>query len=67
MLIPANRCEQRFWQELVEPARLDGRLRVEFLPGRLRFIKHGHDRVEPNQRPPFGCCLLIWGPAGGSR
>lgn len=36
-------------------------LSVEFLPGRLRFIKHGHDRVEPNQRPPFGCCLVIWG------
>jgi hypothetical protein len=35
--------------------------RVEFIPGRLRFIKHGEDRVEPNQRPPFGCCLLIWG------
>lgn len=61
MLLPANRTEQGWWQRWVEPSRLDGRLRVEFLPGRLRFIKHGHDRVEPNQRPPFGCCLLIWG------
>lgn len=69
MLVPANRTEQKWWQTYVEPFRDGGRgafrgsddLRVEFLPGRLRFIKHGHDRVEPNQRPPFGCCLLIWG------
>ena len=65
MLLPANRTEQKWWQEHVEPYRdrPDSPLRVEFLPGRLRFIKHGHDRVEPNQRPPFGCCLLIWGAA----
>lgn len=64
MLLPANRTEQGWWQDLVEPHR-DTRagtrgLRIEFLRGRLRFIKHGHDKVEPNQRPPFGCCLLIW-------
>jgi phage N-6-adenine-methyltransferase len=64
MLLPANRTEQAWWQEHVEPFRdRDGSMRVEFLRGRLRFIKHGHDRVEPNQRPPFGCCLLIWGTA----
>lgn len=63
MLLPANRCEQIWWQRWVEPFRdKPGGVRCEFLPGRLRFIKHGHDRVEPNQRPPFGCCLLIWGP-----
>jgi hypothetical protein len=63
MLVPANRTEQGWWQRLVEPSRDCGDgFYVEFLPGRLRFIKHGHDRVEPNQRPPFGCCLLIWGP-----
>jgi phage N-6-adenine-methyltransferase len=66
MLLPANRTEQGWWQRHIEPCR-DGRPgggpRVEFLPGRLRFIKYGHDRVEPNQRPPFGCCLLIWGAA----
>jgi phage N-6-adenine-methyltransferase len=64
MLVPANRCEQGWWQRHVEPFR-DGRQaggpRAEFLPGRPRFIKHGFDKVEPNQRPPFGCCLLIWG------
>lgn len=60
MLLPANRTEQRWWQRQVEPFRDRGGLRVEFLSGRSRFIKHGFDRVEPNQRPPFGCCLLIW-------
>jgi phage N-6-adenine-methyltransferase len=62
MLAPANRTEQAWWQTWVEPAR-DGRgaLQVEFLPGRMRFIRAGADGVGPNERPPFGCCLLIWG------
>ncbi len=64
MLVPANRCEQGWWQRQVEPFRDRGKdFRVQFIAGRLRFIKHGHDRVEPNQRPPFGCALLIWGGA----
>lgn len=61
MLLPANRTEQTWWQEFVEPFRDRqlSRLRVEFLPGRLRF---GIGRNAPisNTRPPFGCCLLIW-------
>lgn len=61
LLLPANRTEQGWWQRQVEPFRRTGVAKVEFLPGRLRFIKHGHDRVEPNQRPPFGCCLVVWG------
>jgi phage N-6-adenine-methyltransferase len=64
MLLPANRTEQRWWQDLVEPYRdRPGGIRCEFLPGRIRFIKAGGDRVGPNERPPFGCCLLIWGGA----
>lgn len=64
MLLPANRTEQRWWQEFVEPFRdRGGRLKVEFLPGRPRFICVGETAVLPNQRPPFGCCLLIWQPA----
>ena len=63
MLLPANRTEQGWWQELVEPFRdrPDSPLRVEFLRGRLRFIQAGRSEVGPNERPPFGCCLLIWG------
>jgi phage N-6-adenine-methyltransferase len=64
MLVPANRCEQGWWQRHVEPCR-DGRLpfgpRVEFLAGRQRFINPGEDTIKPNARPPFGCALLIFG------
>lgn len=63
MLLPANRTEQGWWQRNVEQQRNASSglgFSVEFLAGRPRFIKHGFDRVEPNQRPPFGCCLLIW-------
>lgn len=62
MLLPANRVEQKWWQELVEPHRdrPGSPLRVEFLPGRMRFIRP-NAKVDPRgDRPPFGCCLLIW-------
>jgi phage N-6-adenine-methyltransferase len=63
MLLPNNRAEQGWWQDAVEPYRDKawGGLRVEFLRGRLRFIQAGRTAVGPNERPPFGCCLLIWG------
>ncbi len=66
MLLPANRCEQPWWATTVEPRRdrPDSPLRVEFLPGRLRFRQHGR-AIRGNERPPFGCCLLIWTPTGG--
>lgn len=62
MLLPANRTEQRWWQEFIEPIRdrPGSRLRVEFLPNRLRFLKPGQTMVGPNERPPFGSCLCIW-------
>jgi len=62
MLLPANRPEQGWWQRLVEPYRdrPGSALRTEFLPGRMRFIKAGSTTVGPNERPPFGCVLLIW-------
>jgi phage N-6-adenine-methyltransferase len=72
MLLPANRTEQKWWQTWVEPFR-ERRLRpvgsnplrltVEFLPGRMRMLNLGQDAIKPNERPPFGCCLLIWGSA----
>jgi phage N-6-adenine-methyltransferase len=64
MLLPNNRAEQRWWQQLVEPFR-DGngpeQMRVEFLPGRMRFDRPGAVIGPKGDRPPFGCCLLIWG------
>lgn len=64
MLLPANRTEQAWWQDLIEPFRVreNCRLRVEFLPGRLRFLKPGQTAIGPNERPPFGVCLCIWKP-----
>ena len=62
MLLPANRTEQGWWQDLVEPHRdrADSILRTEFLRGRPRFIAPGKSGICPNERPPFGCVLLIW-------
>lgn len=62
MILPANRTEQGWWQDLVEPVRdrPESRLRVEFIRGRTRFIAPGKYGIGPNERPPFGCCLLIW-------
>lgn len=61
MLVPANRTEQGWWQDLVEPSRdRGGLLTVEFLRGRQRFIGPGKTAIGPNERPPFGVALLIW-------
>lgn len=64
MLLPANRTEQGWWQDLVEPFRTDSRagFHVEFLRGRQRFVAHNKDGIGTNERPPYGVCLLIWGP-----
>lgn len=64
MLLPANRSEQGWWQDYIEPLRdrPGGPLRVEFLRGRTRFIKPGQTEIGPNERPPFGCCLAVWSP-----
>jgi hypothetical protein len=62
MLLPANRVEQAWWQDLVEPYRdrPDSPLRVEFLRGRMRFDRPNWTPGPKGDRPPFGCCLLIW-------
>lgn len=61
MLLPANRTEQSWWQDHVEPCRDNGGiLRTEFIRGRTRFIAAGDTAIKPNARPPFGCVLLVW-------
>ena len=71
MLLPANRTEQKWWQNGIEPQRdrPGSGLRVEFLPGRLRFLKPGQQIIGTNERPHFGCVLCIWEaePAAGAR
>lgn len=64
MLLPANRVEQGWWQDHVEPfrdRRDDSPLTVEFLRGRMRFDRPGWTKPTKGDQPPFGCCLLIWG------
>ena len=62
MLLPANRTEQGWWQNGIEPHRdqMGSVLTTEFMRGRLRFLKPGQTEIEPNERPPFGCVLCIW-------
>lgn len=62
LLVPANRTEQRWWQDDIEPFRdrPGSPLRVEFIRHRRRFIAAGNAEVQRNERPPFGVCLLIW-------
>jgi len=62
MLLPANRCEQGWWQDLIEPHRDrdESPLSVEFLRGRMRFDRPGAVIGPKGDRPPFGCCLLVW-------
>lgn len=62
MLLPANRTEQSWWQDYVEPHRdrLGSPLTVEFIRGRLRFDVPGGYNDPRGNRPPFGSVLLIW-------
>lgn len=63
MLLPANRTEQPWWHRSIEPYRdQGGRLSTIFLPGRRRFIMPGDVDIKPNNRPPFGILLAVWGP-----
>ena len=68
MLVPANRCEQPWWQHHIEPHR--DRLHragcvtlsTRFLAGRPRFGGSRACDDGKGNRPPFGCVLLIWEP-----
>jgi phage N-6-adenine-methyltransferase len=62
MLLPANRVEQPWWQDHIEPFRdrAGSPLHDEFLRGRMRFIRPLHLIGPKGDRPPFGCALVIW-------
>lgn len=75
MLLPANRTEQAWWQDLIEPIRDRGfGVRTKNLRGRTRF--EGPDgALKPKKstspkshgggvRPPFGCVLVVIEPPG---
>lgn len=76
MLLPANRTEQRWWHEHVEPFR-DGRapsdgirLTVEFVRGRVHLLPPPGYELGPSERkktgPPFGSVVLTWDKQIGS-
>ena len=58
LLLPANRTEQNWWADLIEPDRLAGRLEVWFLRGRRRFERPGWEKPAKGDRPPFGLVLI---------
>ncbi len=61
MLLPANRTEQGWWQEHVEPNRHLDWMSTHFLRGRRRFIQAGATEIKPNERPPFGLVVVTIG------
>lgn len=62
MLLPANRTEQAWWQDFIEPHRRAGKIETRFQRGRLRFDTPDQDyAAQPKgNRPPFGVVLVIW-------
>lgn len=61
MLLPANRTEQSWWHDHVEPFR-DGRGPIEtrFLRRRFNFGVPGNEEGKFRTSVPFGCVLAIW-------
>lgn len=61
MLLPANRCEQAWWQDYIEPRRDRGvGMSTLFLRGRMRFGHPKGWKTPPKgDRPPFGLVLII--------
>ena len=66
MLLPANRCEQLWWQELIEPMRDRGlNVTTRFLKGRPRFgWPTEKPRSKRGDRPPFGLVVIVITPSG---
>lgn len=60
MLLPANRTEQSWWQDYIEPWQRINTLDVYFLRGRRRFDRPGWTAPTKGDRPPFGLCLVVW-------
>lgn len=67
LLLPANRCEQGWWQDWIEPRRDDGsrQITTKFLKGRHRFgWPAGRVVPEKGDRPPFGLVIVTFQPLG---
>lgn len=62
MLLPANRTEQPWWQDYIEPVRDRGRgVATQNLRRRRKFGKPGHPLGDyPNNSPEFGLVVVIF-------
>lgn len=65
MLLPANRCEQPWWQRYIEPWRdersINLMLKTRFLPKRRCFRNKGQEITNrTSKNPPFGIVIAIW-------
>jgi phage N-6-adenine-methyltransferase len=60
LLLPANRPEQVWWQDYIEPFRdrPGSPMTTHFLRRRRRFIQPGATEIKPNERPPFGSVVV---------
>jgi phage N-6-adenine-methyltransferase len=62
MLLPANRTEQRWWHEHIEPFRdkPESPVAVRFLARRLNFGVPGNEAGKFNSSPPFGLAVVTF-------
>ncbi len=61
MLLPANRTEQKWWHQFVEPYRDRGTfLRTEFIPRRRNFGVPGNEGANWKKGVPFGLVAVIF-------
>lgn len=62
MLLPANRTEQRWWQEYIEPFRdsEDLGVKTHFLARRINFGVPGNEEAKFNSSPPFGLVVVVF-------
>lgn len=70
MLLPSNRTEQAWWQDLIEPARdrWGSDVRTQFLRGRPRFgWPDEKPRPKKGDRPPFGLVVVTFYSAAQSQ
>jgi phage N-6-adenine-methyltransferase len=60
MLLPANRTEQVWWHQHVEPYRETPAVHVRFLKSRLNFGVPGNESGKYHSSPPFGLCVVTF-------
>lgn len=62
LLLPANRTEQKWWQNWIEPNRdyPGSRIEVRFLAKRINFGVPGNEAGKFHSSPPFGLCVVTF-------